>query len=132
MNEIHELSLLGYIAGVLDGESWIGIVKDSRRSDSFAVQVVVTQAGDQGFALLAWLQFRTGVGTVRKKVDATERWKTQYVWYIGAHQAVELLSAVYDFLVMKKDQARIVLDFYNTADKQQLYESIKYLNSRGP
>jgi hypothetical protein len=86
------------MAGLIDGEGSIGIVKFRR---SYTLRVMVTGTDPR---LADWILTRFG-GDVQWKHERPERWKPEFMWRVQwkrAHALVELLEPL---LVVKRDQA---------------------------
>jgi hypothetical protein len=112
MNELSEVQK-AYLAGLFDGEGCITILKTSpkRRAISCSYRVTLEMNmtdGDQ----MNYLQKITGIGYVtRHKVysrpDCRDRWQ----WTINKDESVELLYQIYPYLVLKKPQAALLIEF---------------------
>jgi hypothetical protein len=100
-----------YLAGFIDGDGCIFISKSkqSRRPwlQMHRLVVIMTQANK---AFLELWQQKTCLG----RVYLSNRKHGVYQWHCASKDAEKLLRLVFDFLVIKKEQARIGLDFRQT------------------
>lgn len=108
MNELTEAER-AYLAGLIDGEGCITITKQARKDTPTPVyQMVLVISQNDGDFLSHW-QDRTGIGSVNSGNSAGG-----YQWRCSAANAARLLEQVYDYLVVKKDQAALALEFQKT------------------
>jgi hypothetical protein len=124
----------GYLAGIIDGEGYIGLCKSSGKS--FALRLVVTSGCEE---LVNWIQAATGIGKVVQQDLEHRRRQTSYQWRVFGSEAGLVLKLVRSHLIVKKAQAAIALRFQeNTAlsgdarrdFSKKCSESIKLLNSQ--
>jgi hypothetical protein len=137
-----------YAAGFFDGEGYIGIGRTKKVRDTegpfYTLNITVTNTN-----LEVLERFRsTFGGRVTHKSDNSERWKQCHYWRASSWGAVGFLQAVLPFLVVKRRQAEIALDFQRTMRhtgnrwqvappaererRESLYQQILVLNKRGP
>ncbi len=101
---------LGYIAGIIDGEGCIGMGvtftrhKSKRQTHSVRLAIVNTDP-----RLAQWFCGRFGGTVHRQDPPANKRWKPKYTWQCGGARAETLIAAIEPFLVLKREQAQIVL-----------------------
>ena len=60
---------------------------------------------------MQWLK-RFGVGSISGRHIPGQRYR--YDWYVGAHQAMELLERCLPYFVMKREQAELGIAFQRT------------------
>lgn len=92
---------LAYVAGIVDGEGWIGI---SKNNTSFTTRVSVVNTN---LDLLNWLVDHFG-GSIYH-YPKRPRCKQYARWYVSSIQAVEFLSDILSYLKVKKTQAKIAI-----------------------
>lgn len=97
----------GYIAGLVDGEGCIGIVKRSGRRQCALVLAIAGTCR----ALHEWLRSR-----LRGNISGGPRkerpgWRTVYRWSAAQVHAEQVLRRVEPLLIVKRDQARLALEF---------------------
>ena len=142
-----------YVAGIVDGEGWIGIKKNIAggngrwnwaRDCSYCPCIKVAQS-EKGLELIELLKDEFG-GFVSKRIHNGERENNSYEWSLTAKKNIlPFLTKIKDKLILKKEQAEIVCEYYNDMNKrvspslsdeevirrEKLYQSIKKLNFRG-
>jgi hypothetical protein len=112
MNELSEVQK-AYLAGLFDGEGCITILKTSpkRRAISCSYRVTLEMNmtdGDQ----MEYLQKITGIGYItRHKVYSRPNCRDRWQWTINKDESVELLYQIYPYLVLKKPQAALLIEF---------------------
>jgi hypothetical protein len=105
-----------WAAGVLDGE---GSIQISRQNLGHTLQVSVGQSGNDGppAMLLRLRQMYNGHihenRSTRTTTDAVR--KPHYVWQVVARQAEAFLREVLPYLVAKKAQAEIAIEYRERA-----------------
>lgn len=123
-----------YLAGIIDGEGYIGLCKSSGKS--FGLRVVVTSGCEE---MVNWIKETTGFGKVSRYELGHRQRQNSYQWRVFGEEAALLLKSVAPHLIIKKAQATIGLRFQeNTALSGQARlefgkkcsDSIKLLNSR--
>lgn len=103
----------GYSAGVVDGEGTLSMTKreySANWSPNYAVIVEVTNTKRE---MCDWLKETTGIGTVSPKTHTNKRHKRTYVWKLDRHEMAAFLNRILPFLVIKEDQARLLLEMLN-------------------
>ena len=121
MKEIVKIEQIAYIAGLIDGEGSINISKKGGRYFWLTVDIGTTDK-----RLLAWLLENIG-GHVRVSTKANPKHKTGYHWTLCSKQAKKLLQLILPFLIIKKEEAIIGIQFQETMKPQNklLEEDIK-------
>ena len=99
-----------YIAGVFDGEGTIGYYNYRNRHESTCM---VTNTDPR---IMSWLMLKVGYGNVCSLKDNHHRRKhVVHHWRIGGRLRVyDFLSAIAPYLIIKKDQAQVLLDLWST------------------
>jgi len=100
---------LSYIAGLFDGEGYLGISRDkkihSKRGLLFRVYGGLRIR--EKFIVKAFAK-RFG-GTVCKRIAQNPNWADTYVWQIYGCDLEKFLKTVASYLILKQPQARIIL-----------------------
>lgn len=123
---------LGYMAGILDGEGSICIVRMLRGSPkvSFNVQVSITNTD---LVMLDWLTDRLG-GSIIAHGRYKGTGKMCFRWYMGGYSALPVLERLKPYLMVKKRQADLAIHFlllarkWNWEARAVMYEDMKKLN----
>ena len=98
---------LGYIAGIIDGEGCISLSKHTNRETYVpAVKVAMTNE-----VCIHFLHNMTEIGNFN--VDIRPKpYKPEYKWRVGSRLDIYiLLRTIYPYLVVKKKQASVMLEF---------------------
>jgi len=118
---------LAYLAGIIDGEGSIHISKNKKgykigaKNPSHNLRLYITSTNK---TLIDWLCLQFGGNTVYKKQHKNNKnQKASWDWYIDATKAVTILKAVYSYLLIKKPQAQLAIEF----QKQKTNKSGKKL-----
>ena len=104
-------TISAYAAGIFDGEGYVDIyqatLSKASKNRSLYVRVIISQKDGK---VMNWLQDNFG-GYVRK-----EKRNKNYIyrWSIASKSASKFLSTIYPFLVIKKEQAKLTIQFEET------------------
>lgn len=101
-----------YIAGIVDGEGCVTLSKltDATMRDGHSYRPCV-MISNTNRVLMQYLTAIVGVGRVNKRKPSSPNSKISYVWVCWSKQATSLLYQLLPFLVLKKKQAELLLDF---------------------
>ena len=114
--------ILAYAAGIVDGEGHVSI---RRTTHYYAVSVSVSNSSKRLTDFL--LKYFEGSCNTGKRPNR----KPYHRWNIAANQAVQFLKAIYPYLVIKQDQADLVMQFRNELDEtkwEDLFQRMKELH----
>jgi hypothetical protein len=109
-----------YLAGIIDGEGHVGLAhhpassgKDKNHKYEWWVPLVAVSNTDK--RLLWWLTERFGGPVLVQKMNPNLAARKQaYVWKVTSQRAAVVLKAALPYLVLKQEQANIVLAFMET------------------
>jgi len=111
--------IAAYAAGIFDGEGYVGIDKVSKSTGSktihYAVRIVISQKDG---SLMNWLKSNFG-GNVYQQRNGTNY--SIYRWRIHSRKAQQFLAMIYPYLVIKKEQAKLALEFFD--ERKERFES---------
>lgn len=134
-----------YLAGLIDGEGYIGILRVKRgmkknwknARDCFYIPVLKVAMVDR--PLIEWLYQSFGGSFEIRKAHGNA--SESYCWTLRKSQTAVFLKYIYPYLRIKKSQANIVAEFYKTNNgaghpisdeihqkRTQLYDSIRKLH----
>lgn len=104
-------AILGYAAGIVDGEGYIGIstafdVRKSRKLSHF-VRLVIVNTDPR---LPGWFADRFGGAIAVSHSGRKKRWKPRCSWAIHGERAEKFIEAIRPYLVIKGEQADIALE----------------------
>ena len=142
-----------YLGGFIDGEGWIGIKKafspktTRSLSPSYAAILQITNTNEK---IIGWLVENFGGQFCRTRPGSSKH-KVAYIWYVGNRKLQPLLAQVCPYLIIKQEQANIVLNFLThklidpatygrgnklsrkeVAFREEHYLLLKKLNRKGP
>src|SRR4051794_35904567 len=110
------MTTIAYLAGLIDGEAAVSLHgRKSRTPNGFyctpGIQITNTHR-----PLLDWLTANFGGGVYGFREERINR-KPCWLWCIHGAKARELLRAVYPFLIVKREQTRVILELYAEQQK---------------
>ena len=96
---------LAYIAGIVDGEGYIGLINQESGKRRIALRLTVVM---NNHAVMRWLCKTTGLGALKREPRHIRGNRQEsYRWQVTCRQAAHLLMALYPFLKVKRQQAEI-------------------------
>lgn len=98
-----------YIAGILDGEGCISIAKNGESSGWITIHVAMTAR------IIPDLLYARYGGSLSTSNGNPGVHKDLTTWMIASRKAEVVLKEVLEFLVVKKEQAEVALDFQSTS-----------------
>ncbi|MGB2841064.1 MAG: hypothetical protein WBC40_01080 [Halobacteriota archaeon] len=115
VEEIDYARLTAYI----DGEGTIAIakqpVKKGRVSNSYRLLMMVSNTEKK---LPNWCKAHFGGSVHTSRNDVRPGRKKLYQWVIGTHDSAKLLEKIKPYLIIKRDQAELGLEFYEKCIKR--------------
>ena len=109
--ELAEREKLVYLASVIDAEGAISIYHASQPSKNYYAYLLGLAVGNTDTRLIDWLVANYGGWTQWRRYK-TKRWKDVKVWNIGGEKTYKLLKQVRPFLIVKRRQADLGMEFY--------------------
>jgi LAGLIDADG-like domain len=97
-----------YLAGIIDGEGSLVLRNNGTHRFGRALQI-----GNTSLPLLEWIQSRFG-GTVSFEKRPNPKHKPIYRWFAAADDIDAILEAVLPFLLVKTQQAHLLLAYSRT------------------
>lgn len=101
----HTETELAYIAGIVDGEGYIGFNK--RKNGTLSLRITVTNTN---LEILEWLESRFG-GSVQKHMQPQGNRKESYIWTVAALLACDFLKHIRKYMRIKARQADLAIIF---------------------
>lgn len=101
---------LAYIAAILDGEGHITVIKSNRRNTPYPLYTPRVGVTNQSEALIQWLDERIA-WTIRDLKPTKGEWGWAYRPAIVGHGVQHLLRPLVPYLVVKRRQAELVIEF---------------------
>jgi len=150
------VTMLAYLAGVIDGEGCIGIRKTKAGSSgsfkSTRYSAIMT-VGNTSRLMIEQLIAAFGVGCVTYRYP-TKTKRACYLWSTSSLGAQHVLRLVRPYLIVKREQAAVLLEFVDNFDsfkgarhgkkggqvvspdelarRERLYQQLRSLNRVGP
>lgn len=120
-----------YVAGIIDGEGSISLVRSFAKRTKGRYVYPLVRVGNTDSLLIEWLKETVGGGSSHYTTQTNERCKVcrHIVW--AANEAIDLLYAIYPYLVIKRDRARIVIELHEANEKAKA-ESGGYFGNGHP
>jgi len=115
MAETKNKIILAYTAGIIDGEGCLSIHKthDKRGLDireRYTNKLIVVSTDKP---MVDFLKENFGGGISFKKSKNINH-LNQYAWQIGGKKAIEIVKLVYPYLIIKKRQADVFIEYEKT------------------
>jgi len=99
---------LAYIAGFLEGDGSFQIMRHKVKNKTYAYEYRISGYNTK-FEIIQWLV--DNVGGHSSEVKTSPRQKKPYHWHIKTIQALKLAEAITPFLVSKKEEVDIFIQF---------------------
>jgi hypothetical protein len=125
---------LGYLAGFIDGEGALIINKREHIGYKGIRYVGYSAYIDLGNTNKECLEYIKNLLNVTSGIYTNQckgNRKVAYRLRIGYKQAKPLIEQLQDRLIIKKNIAKVFLEYDQTDDKESLWQSAKQLNKRG-
>ncbi len=101
---------LAYAAGVIDSDGCISMERST-------IRVTVTNTKEE---LPQWFEQRLG-GYTYKQTPKNLRWRTTHYWVIQGEQAIQLLTQIRQWLVIKREQANVAIQYWTETQALRQY-----------
>jgi hypothetical protein len=101
-----------YLAGIIDGEGYLGITKQSRKDRPSISYREILQVANTYKDLVDFLKNEIGGSVyIIKRPQDKDYWKVQYVWHCSQSEIEFILKKTMPYLIVKKGQAKLLLEF---------------------
>lgn len=101
--------MLGYLAGLIDGEGTITIGTVVSRSSGLLSHMLTLGINGTEQKLMHWLSSNVGGAVHSRSRGGQPHWKPLHYWKVNAVNAAAVLTAVRPLLVIKGEQADVAL-----------------------
>ncbi len=134
-----------YLAAMIDGEGCFTISRSVAKGRTRHVpKILVMNTSSDLLVFLQWIS--GGTGSVNGRQPKNKAWKMCWCWQIASRSAMELCAVIAPWLILKREQASLMLQFRTQAhgrrgigpedeairaDQARIYEEMKRLNLRG-
>jgi hypothetical protein len=138
MGKMNDKAKYSYLAGIIDGEGSLIISRSNRGTYMNYYGRIHVKNTD--YRLIQWLLDKFG-GNVHDHIPSDPiKHAKGYSWYFSgdAHDKEVLLLALIPYLIVKKEQAKVLIDFFrmtgekNPEMREKFYQKMAVLNRRGP
>ena len=118
---MHSQTTLAYAAGILDGEGHFSIIFHRPHNRHHAIVGVMNTNKD----LMEWLKSTFG-GAIYHRVGPYNKphWKDRYEWRLHQRAQEAVLPSVLPFLIIKREQAKLIIEFRRTFSLQPRQEPL--------
>jgi hypothetical protein len=138
MGKMNDKAKYIYLAGIIDGEGSLIVSRSDRGSYMNYYGRIHVKNTD--YRLIKWLLDKFGGTVSNHEPSDPVKHKKAYSWYFSgdAHDKEVLLLSIMPYLIVKKEQAKILIEFFrmhdekNPAKREDLYQKSLALNHRGP
>ena len=129
--EVKDKLKWAYLAGLIDGEGTIRIHKQTvyGYNPYFHLRLIISNTSAD---LMTWLTLNFGGSIDSKGVTSSD--KKYMGWYVSAKDVKKVIENTYSFLVVKKKQVQVALNYIYCKDRmggEVFYLEMKELNKRG-
>lgn len=116
-----------YLAGIIDGDGYIGYVADGKGGHHTRLMVDNTN-----IKLLDWIKTKFG-GSVITYTSKNPEHKTKYRWNMtDPTLRYFMLMRILPYLIIKRDQAQTILAHTDSGmTQEEVYQKMHVLNMRG-
>lgn len=120
-----------YLAGIIDGEGHISINRNKscptrRLNPRYQAEIIVVNTD---IRLMEFLVENVG-GSYYKRKKIKEHHKDTYQWKISSTTARDFCERILPFMVLKKEQAKCIIQLYKETDYNTRKLSAEDLNKR--
>lgn len=135
-----------YLAGLIDGEGTVSIVRLRNRGPESAHYVASVEISNTDTRMIDWIMVRLGGSVVVNRRKVVQGWKPVYRLGLRNKLAERIIREVLPYLVLKECQAQLVIELRERTRKDgdrrrltagergyraHLYEECRKLNVRG-
>jgi hypothetical protein len=109
-----------YVAGIIDGEGWVEFKRVSRRRNTrpgkpvYQTLIIRMEVPQVDGRLIDYLMTTTDEGNRDiKRFPKNPTYHDQHRWRVSHHGVYRVLKQVYKYLIVKREKAKLVIDYYN-------------------
>lgn len=109
-----------YIAGIVDGEGSISLVKSHARRTRGRYVYPLLRVANTDELLIDWLAITVGCGARQYRSAMDERCKNVFHICWASNEAIMLLKQILPYLLIKRDRARLVIHLWDTNEQARV------------
>jgi hypothetical protein len=121
-----EPTVAAYIAGILDGEGSVFIAERRQKGSRFRYAFLVATIVNTDMTLLAYIKRSVGNGVrfteVVRPRTLLSRLPVMHLWFTH-HRAIAFLEPLLPYLIIKKDKARLGIEFQRLPLAERLLDA---------
>ncbi|SRR6266566_5746980 len=103
---------IAYLAGLFDGEGSVNIFKQPKRKDmTVPAYFIEISIGNTHKGVLQWVLEKFGGRLSHNAEQYTKRNHRTWRWRASSNDAYEVLVAMLPYLTVKKEQAKLAIEF---------------------
>ena len=109
-----------YVGGIIDGEGWVAfkwvdrLRRDRKGSPTYRTLIARLEVPQVDKRLIDYLMEVTKEGTRDiKRYPKNPTYHDQHRWRVGYHGVYRVLKQVYPYLIVKKEKAKQLIDYYD-------------------
>ena len=122
-----------YVAGIIDGEGCVEfkwadrIRRDRKGTPTYRTLIVRLEVPQVDKRLIDWLmEITKEVTRDIMRYPKHPTWHDQHRWRCGYHVVYRVLKQVYPYLVMKKQKAKLIIDYYDKKFNKKTFGKGKF------
>ena len=117
-----------YVAGIIDGEGWIEFRRKAMRRNNrpgkpiHNVLIIRMEVPQVDGRLIDYMMEVTGEGSRDiKRFPNHPTYQDQHRWRCCHHGCYRLLKQIYKFLIVKREQAKLIIDHYDKKFSKKVF-----------
>ena len=114
-----------YIAGIIDGEGTVSLIKHHRNE----TPAPLVSVANNKLELLQWIKKRVG-GTIINKRKNKPYHDNSYAWSLRFDSALNFLKLIKKYLILKLPQTELILKNYKAVTKRSGKYTLEALNNK--
>ena len=117
-----------YVAGIIDGEGWVEFRRGNRRRNTrpgkpvYKTLIIRMEVPQVDGRLIDYLMKTTAEGNRDiKKYPNHPTYQDQHRWRLSHHGVYRVLKQVYNYLIVKREKAKLVTDHYDKIFSKKVF-----------
>lgn len=114
----------GYLAGLIDGEGWVGIQRNTSKKSGNYNYVAKIIIGNTNKKIIA-VKEEIGHGYIHLRKSKNPKHKNVFIWVLSSNAIRAILPLVLPYLRIKSNQAELLMSYLSLATQANLPEKKK-------
>ena len=117
-----------YVAGIIDGEGWVEFRRVNRRRNTrpgkpvYKTLIIRMEVPQVDGRLIDYLMATTAEGNRDIKTYPNHpTFQDQHRWRLSHHGVYRVLKQVYNYLIVKREKAKLIIDYYDKKFKKKTF-----------